>query len=90
MDYFKGFTTDLICMAIMMAAAMLAVIMLGVPAASRWAFYAIIFAALAFFVSAIFNLLANKGHIIQYLWIVVAVFSVCSGSSALIAIGKSL
>lgn len=90
MDYFKGFTTDLICLAIMMAAAMLAVIMIGVPTASRWALWAIIFAAVAFFVSAVFNLLADKGYVIRYLWIVVAICSVCSGSFALIAIGKLL
>lgn len=51
MDYFKGFTTDLICLAVMMAATMLSVVMLGAPSAARYAVVTLAIAGAAFFLA---------------------------------------
>lgn len=90
MDYFKGFTTDLICLAVMMAATMLSVVMLGAPAAARYAIITLSLAGVAFFSSAVFNLLADRGIVLRHLQLFIAICAVCSGVFALIAIGKAL
>lgn len=90
MDYFKGFTTDLICLAVMMAATMLSVVMLGAPSAARYAVVTLAIAGAAFFSSAVFNLLADRGIVLRYLQIFVAVCALCAGVFALITIGKAL